>query len=65
MGNNEISNEQWNFFKLKLGVSKLLECRILHQIPQSGVIPIVPLLYKTGKIGVGQSGFFVIRGHSN
>ena len=23
------------FFKLKLGVSKLLECRILHQIPQS------------------------------
>ena len=35
MGNNEISNEKWNFFKLKLGVSKLLECKILHQIPQS------------------------------
>ena len=29
-----------------------------------GVIPIVPLLYKTGKISVGQSGFWVIRGHS-
>ena len=27
--------QKWNFFKLKLGVSKLLECRILHQIPQT------------------------------
>ena len=31
----------------------------------SGVIPIVPLLYKTGKFNVGQSGFWVIRGHIN
>ena len=32
---------------------------VLH----TGVIPIVPLLYKTGKIDVGQSGFWVVKGH--
>ena len=36
-----------------------------RRMSADGVIPIVPLLYKTGKIGVGQSGFWVIRGHSN
>ena len=28
--------------------------------PKNGVIPIVPLLYKTSKIGVGQSGFWEV-----
>ena len=30
----------------------------------NGVIPIVQLLYKTSKIDVGQSGFWVVKGHS-
>ena len=29
----KLAMEKWNFVKLKLGVSKSLECRILHQIP--------------------------------
>ena len=37
----------------------------LSDITLEGVIPIVPLLYKTGKIGVGQSGFWVVWVHSN
>ena len=41
------------------------EIVFLSDCKNLGAIPIVPLLYKTGKIGVGQSGFWVVRGHRN